>query len=143
MSREGKAGLFIDSSAWIALFDAGDANHERAKVFFTPENLQGLGLVPLTSNFIFAEVYAYFCRAPLAAVTVGEAMRSSKVLRYIRVTPADEEAAWELAQKYRDKDFSFVDCLSFALMERLGCQKAFAFGRHFRQMGYEVFPGED
>lgn len=29
----------------------------------------------------------------------------------VRPDPADEEAAWQLAQKYRDKAFSFVDCL--------------------------------
>lgn len=31
----------------------------------------------------------------------------------------DEDRAGEIIAKFTDKDFSYVDCLSFALMERL------------------------
>lgn len=52
----------------------------------------------------------------------------------------DEDLAWEIAKKYKDKDFSYTDCLSFAVMTRLGCRRAFAFDQHFRQMSFLVFP---
>lgn len=135
-----KNWLFVDTSAWIALYDKSDINHMAALEFFAPDSIRTLAALPVTTNFVFAEVYAYFCRNHQAAVTIGEYMRTSKVLRYERVEPIDEDMAWEMAKKYPDKDFSFTDCLSFIVMERLACRKAFAFDQHFRQMGYEVYP---
>jgi predicted nucleic acid-binding protein len=38
-------------------------------------------------------------------------------------------------QRYRDKEFSFTDRTSFALMERMRITTAFAFDIHFRQYG--------
>ncbi|MDI3281529.1 MAG: PIN domain-containing protein [Bacillota bacterium] len=130
----------MDTSAFIALYDPSDRHHVAARRFFTAKEIQTRRFLPVTSNFVFAEVYAYFCRRHAAAVAVGEALRSSKVLRWLRPEIADEEAAWELAKKYADKDFSFVDCLSFVLMKKLGCQTAFAFDEHFRQLGFELLP---
>ena len=34
----------------------------------------------------------------------------------------------------------FVDCLSFVIMSRIGCNKAFTFDSHFGQMGFEMLP---
>lgn len=132
--------LFIDTSGFIALFDASDRHHEGAKAFFTPERIRSLRVQPVTTNFVFAEVYAYFCRDHGRAVIIGRHIRESRILRYIRPGVADEDAAWELAQQCSDKDFSFVDCLSFVIMSRLGCRKAFTFDSHFRQMGFEILP---
>ncbi|NPV79593.1 MAG: PIN domain-containing protein [Firmicutes bacterium] len=132
--------LFIDTSAFIALHDAGDRYHEAAKGFFTPEQIRSLGVRLITTNFVFAEVYSYFCRNHTDAIAVGEYIRGSRILHYLRAEPADEEAAWQIAKRYHDKDFSFVDCLSFAVMSRIGCDKAFTFDSHFGQMGFKVFP---
>ncbi len=132
--------LFIDTSAFIALHDAGDRHHEAAKGFFTPDRIRELKVQLVTTNFVFSEVYSYFCRNHADAVAVGTYVRESRVLRYIHVDSADEEAAWELARKYRDQDFSFVDCLSFVIMSRIGCKKAFAFDSHFQQMGFQMLP---
>jgi predicted nucleic acid-binding protein len=49
----------------------------------------------------------------------------------LTVGPIDLEAAWHIAQAFPDQPFSFVDCTSFAIMERLGILDAFAFDTHF------------
>ncbi|MDT7605420.1 MAG: uncharacterized protein QOF61_3417 [Acidobacteriota bacterium] len=46
-----------------------------------------------------------------------------------------DTGAWEIFRDYADKDWSFTDCASKALIERLGIKTAFAFDRHFRQFG--------
>ena len=57
--------------------------------------------------------------------------------------PEDEKKAWEIFVKYRDKTFSFTDCSSFALMERIGITEVFAFDEHFTQYGsFVVLPLE-
>jgi len=52
-----------------------------------------------------------------------------------RVTVWDEKKAREIIERYADKDFSYTDAASFALMERIGCDAAFTYDRHFEQYG--------
>jgi predicted nucleic acid-binding protein len=60
--------------------------------------------------------------------------RSSTVI--VRVRASDERHAREIIATYDDKDFSLIDALSFAVMERLGITHAFSLDRHFAQYGF-------
>lgn len=53
-----------------------------------------------------------------------------------KVTGGDVEQALRVFRGYKDHLFSFVDCTSFVVMERLGLTHAFGFDRHF-----DVYPG--
>jgi uncharacterized protein len=44
-------------------------------------------------------------------------------------------AVWSVFKTFSDKGWSFTDCTSRVLMERLGIAQAFAFDEHFRQFG--------
>jgi predicted nucleic acid-binding protein len=50
------------------------------------------------------------------------------------VVPADVQQAWIVFASFRDKQWSFTDCVSFALMKRLGIPSAIALDEHFEQM---------
>ena len=52
------------------------------------------------------------------------------------VTVADLEVAWEIGQTFCDQNFSIVDRTSFAVMERLGSQRAASFDNDFAVYGY-------
>jgi uncharacterized protein len=41
-------------------------------------------------------------------------------------------------EQYDDKNFSFVDCVSFAVMHEHSLSRAFAFYKHFTQAGFEM-----
>ncbi len=43
-----------------------------------------------------------------------------------------------IISQYTDKTFSYAGATSFAVMERLGIRKAFAFDPHFRQFGLQI-----
>ena len=58
----------------------------------------------------------------------------------IRARAADEERAKQILFQYTDKDFSFADAISFAVMERLTIRLAFTFDRDFAQYGFPVLP---
>ena len=47
---------------------------------------------------------------------------------------------WALLESHADKQWSYVDATSFALMERENVQSAFAFDHHFTQRGLAVLP---
>ena len=56
------------------------------------------------------------------------------------MTPDDEDEAWAIFKKHRDKAWSFTDCTSMAVMQRLDVTTAFALDEHFEQMGFRRVP---
>jgi len=84
-----------------------------------------------------------------AALAHWGALREARI-PVLAPDPVDLEAAWRIAQDYSDQSFSFVDCTTFAMMERLGITDAFAFDVHFleyrfgpgRSRGFRSFPRE-
>lgn len=47
----------------------------------------------------------------------------------------DQKSALEILQQHRDKNFSFSDAVSFAVMTRMEIHLAISFDAHFRQYG--------
>ena len=60
---------------------------------------------------------------------------NSALAQVHHLTDGDIHAAWEVFRKFEDKDWSFTDCASYAVMNRLGINTAFAFDHHFKQFG--------
>jgi predicted nucleic acid-binding protein len=56
----------------------------------------------------------------------------------VRVRASDEARAQQILFQYEDKNFSFADAISFAVMERLEIRLAFTFDRDFAQNGFTV-----
>ena len=55
--------------------------------------------------------------------------------------PADNasfRAGLELYAKRADKEWSFVDCTSIAIMDRLSLTEALTANRHFQQAGFNA-----
>jgi uncharacterized protein len=50
------------------------------------------------------------------------------------------ERARTIFFRYRDKNFSFTDCTSFAVMRELRLRAVLTTDRHFRQAGFELLP---
>ena len=126
---------FVDTSVWYALVDARDVNHEQA-VSLMARPRQAV----ITTNVVFAESLT-LARKRLghdSAVGLGRRLLDGRGVRLLRVESSDEKQAWQIFQRSHDKDFSFTDCTSFAVMRRLRLAHAFAFDRHFQQMGFRV-----
>jgi hypothetical protein len=132
---------FVDSSAFYAAKDPSDRRYAEAVAFMERvRKTPNLRLV--TSNFILDETLTLI-RMKLghqAAVQFGQQIRESRIVEVIRITEALEERAWQIFVKYSDKDYSFTDCTSFAVMEERSLSDAFAFDEHFVQHGLIVHP---
>ncbi len=132
MSRIGRNATVVDTSAHYALADRGDANHLETVSF--ARKLRNEGIILVVTNLIIAELYGLLLlrlgRYVAFNYTNLDGFRSG-VFWLERVTEADEERAWEILETYADQDFSYVDATTFAVMERLNLERAFAFDRHF------------
>lgn len=131
--------LFVDTSAWLALNDKNDQYHDESVSKITKVRQQKIQLV--TSEYVFDESVTIirYRISHRAAVAFGDALVSSNVASIEDITDEERLKAWVLFKKYRDKDLSFTDCASFALMVKLKLQKAFSFDDHFKQVGFELF----
>jgi predicted nucleic acid-binding protein len=129
--------VFVDSSAYLALLDADDEHHSQAT-----ELLQELAQAryrQFTTNVLLIESHALILSVlgrTQAAQFLKDMQESNTVV--IRARAADEERAKQIIFQYDDKDFSFADCISFAVMERLDIRLAFTFDRDFTQYGFTV-----
>jgi len=132
--------IFVDTGAWIAIADKNDQYAKIATKFYTNLIIQRSNL--FTSNLVLVETFNLLSRTIGSKSTTkfGDALKTNVFLTVESITLVDWERGWRIFGKYDDKDFSFTDCTSFALMERLKVKSAFAFDVHFRQYGFSVFP---
>ncbi|MGQ0678094.1 MAG: type II toxin-antitoxin system VapC family toxin [Actinomycetota bacterium] len=128
--------IFVDTSFWYALQVAGDANSQVASQLLSRHASQR----PLvTSDRVCEETWTLLQRrrGHRAAVAFADALRSPQTrvsTRRIDGVMADE--AWVWLRRRDDREFSFVDASSFALMRGLGMTDVLAFDGDFTAAGF-------
>ncbi len=130
--------LFIDTSAFYAVFDGGDYNHQKALKIWN--NVLSDENTIITSNYVLVESFA------LIQHRLGlEAMRGfhEDVLPLISIEWVDETAhrsAVSALLAASRRKLSLVDCASFEIMRALGIKTVFAFDPHFSEQGFKCIP---
>ena len=129
--------IFIDTSAYFALADEEDKNHQAASGKLQQLIRERASFT--TTNIVIAETHTLTLKriGYKTALEVIERIYSSQI-RIYRIREADEKKALDIIRKYTDKDFPFVDALSFAVMEKLHITQAFTFDKHFTQYGFTL-----
>jgi len=52
--------------------------------------------------------------------------------------PVIQAEAWDLFGEWGGSGANAADCVSFAIMKRMGIRRAFTFDDHFRSAGFET-----
>lgn len=128
--------VFVDTSAWYALADAGDEHHNEAA--HSLRRLLDDHRTLITTNHVVSEAYTLL-RVRLgfgAAQEFLRRIRSSAFTERLFIPESWEEAAEDLLAQYHDQDFSYVDATSFIVMRHLRLQEALAYDRHFAVLGF-------
>lgn len=133
--------IFIDTGAFVALFDKGDDFHVAATEQWALLQKEKASLV--TSNYVVDETITTIrsFAGHAIAVRAGEALFESRLLHRIPIDERVEVDAWSLFRKDDDQDFSFTDCTSFALMRTEKIDTAFCFDADFTIAGFATLPG--
>ena len=124
--------IFVDTGAFYAANVPQDADHAAARAFLA-NNHEPL----ITTDYVVAELLTLL-RArgqKRRAIILGRQLLEQGACQLEWVSQADVLEAWRVYQAFQDKAWSFVDCVSYAVIQRLGVQEAFAFDEHFRQFG--------
>lgn len=132
--------VFIDTSAWFAGIARNDQYNEQA-IKYRHQLLKGTPSY-VTSNLVIHETTMLLERK----VSKKEAVRFLKTIlkdSAVEIIHADESMemeGYQLYQKYKDQDFSIVDCISFVIMRRYSLTRCFTFDHHFSMMGFDIVP---
>lgn len=129
---------FADTSWWVAWSLPGDGRHSYALAL-----LEHLGPTEqvLTTNLIIGETWTFLRRkdghgTALAFLDRIEALGEQSKLTLHRVTPEQEDKAWDWLRKHDERAYSFVDATSFQVMRERRLREALAFDQDFAAAGF-------
>jgi predicted nucleic acid-binding protein len=132
--------LFVDTAGWLACADSADPDHARSCA--ARDAALEAGQTLITTDFVVDETLTIIRQRlglDSAEAWWQQVDRSSR-LRWERVDSDRFEKGRHLFFQYHDKDFSFTDCTSFAIMREVRLTHALTTDRHFRQMGFQLVP---
>jgi uncharacterized protein len=131
--------IFVDTSFWVAAMAMDDSHHAEATQLIRSATGQ-----LVTSNHVRGETWTFLNRryGHSPAVSFLETLsRMARVrLEFVDRTLEDESLRW--LRQHDEREYSFVDATSFALMRSLRMREALAFDGDFAAAGFvELRPG--
>jgi uncharacterized protein len=133
--------IFVDTSFLFALVSEKDAHHQRVLAVARDLRAAPLSEQLITTNHVVAETITLtrgLGHDP--AVRIGERLYSERIARIHWATREEEGEAFTYFRRYDDKEYSFVDCLSFVIMDKLGLKEALAVDSDFTHR-FVAIPG--
>jgi len=130
--------VFADTSYWIALLNKNDQYH--ASALALDNKLEGIEIV--TTDMVLAEVLNSFSSQgqfmkKLVANYVSH-LYGTKGYSIIEQSREQFINALKIYSRYADKDWGFVDCLSYCVMRDNHITDALSHDRHFKQMSFKT-----
>ena len=140
VKSENHSKVFVDSSFFIALSDRSSRYFSHCEEAWEILVTDRAPLV--TSNLIFSETLTFlrYHAGFKVAKAFGEAFRRSKAVHVIWADSEWDELSWKIFLKYHDQKFSYVDCMSFAVMQRYEILEALSLDRDFVKAGFNLYP---
>lgn len=128
--------VFWDTSGIKALRDEKDEFHDKAIAIWT--KLASESVKMYVNNYVIDEAYTLMrlrCGMKTVRLFRDYLLDMVGVIVLERIKVSDETSAWKWFEKDWSK-LSFTDCVSFAMMKRLGIKRVFGFDKHFEKAGF-------
>ena len=128
--------ILVDTAGFLALWDATDEYHGAAVRL--QANLVRHRRRFLTTDYIVDETTTLLMvrHSRAAAVDFLNSVIESEALILEWIGSEYFYAAVSLFRRHEDKQWSFTDCTSFAVMQQRKIQDSFTTDQHFRQAGF-------
>ena len=131
--------IFVDTSFLYAAIDSRDERHPDAVAALAAAGGQGL----LTTSRVLGESWTLTRRrlGHRAAVSLLDAVRSSRLYTIATPTQRLEERAFDWLRRQDEREYSYVDAVSFVTMKDRGVDTALAFDADFEAAGFSTLRG--
>lgn len=129
------ARLFVDTSFVIALINEKDQYHNQAEAL----SYQFENSTLITTAAVLLEVGNALAKDfRREALTVIKVLRKSKRVEVAEVDEALFEKGLAVFEKYTDKTWGLVDCISFVTMWEAELREVLTFDADFERAGFTV-----
>jgi len=126
--------IFVDTSFWIAIRLPRDDHHDKALALLDRHGGESL----VTSNHVLGESWTFLRRkvGHRSAVHFLDRLDRTARISTIFVPEEVEAQALRWLRRHDEREYSFVDATSFALMRSLRIKEALAFDGDFAAAGF-------
>ena len=126
--------IFVDTSFWVAYRNRADAHHADALTLMATHADSGL----FTSNHVRGETWTFLRRrvGHHGASSFLDAIDQSPRITLVFVERPLEDEASEWLRRHDEREYSFVDATSFAVMRERRMTDALAFDGDFSAAGF-------
>jgi predicted nucleic acid-binding protein len=126
--------IFVDTSFWVAARNRRDGHHEEAAALLRAHGDRNL----VTSSQVRGETWTYLRRRSghPAATSFLDMLERSPRVSLLRVGEELELSALAWLRRHDEREYSFVDATSFALMRDHKIREALAFDGDFAAAGF-------
>jgi predicted nucleic acid-binding protein len=126
--------IFVDTSFWVALRLRRDARHRDALALLDEHD----GSTLATTNHVRGETWTFLRTrgGHRDGVSFIDMVERTPRLQVAFVSEDLEREALAWLRRHDEREYSFVDATSFALMRSLGIREALAFDGDFAAAGF-------
>jgi predicted nucleic acid-binding protein len=132
--------IFVNTSAWLALYTPDDPNHEAARNLWN--ELRGESIRFVSTDYVMEQVYTALkvFGSLQAAQAVHQVFNSSHLIRFFMTDSVIFSRAWELFVADEQPQFTFTDCVNYAVIQYLGSTEVFTFDSNFTAPDLKILP---
>lgn len=127
-------GVFLDTVGLVALWDRRDQWHAVASAAFVRHGLHRRPL--LSTTYVMLECGNAAARRPYRHLAVETQERLTRDRTLIEPSDADKAEGWSAYARGLYGGAGIVDCISIAVLRRLGVAEVFGNDSHFRAAGF-------
>lgn len=128
--------VFIDTSGFYAQWDRNDPAHERTKTWLKANRGK---FIAVTTEWIIGETCTLLMARGVPQL-IGPFLDQLAASRALRTINPDADALDEtkrFLRRHADQGYSFVDCLSFCVMNSHRILNVLTTDGHFRKAGFQ------
>jgi len=134
--------LFVDSAALIALFSKNDQYHDVAVEYYSSLTKK---TILITTLLVISETYTWFryhlsYKTAIEFLDVIQDSIASEWLKVVYPDPALDTQAQAILRQFQDQKLSYVDAMSFAVVQNMKIENVFGFDSHFRITKTNIWP---
>jgi uncharacterized protein len=124
--------VFVDTGPWYASVVPGDPRHSEIMGWHKRHSVR-----LITTDYVVDETLTLLRSRgePARAIALGRQLLDLGAATVHFLVEDDIRKAWALFRDNPDRGWSFTDCTSKIVIERLHIKKVLTFDRHFREFG--------
>ena len=131
--------IFLDTLFVVGLVNRRDQYHRKA--IELSERFESSPF--LTTDVVLLEIGNALAKGyKQESIEIIKEFLPSADTEIIHLNPKLFQQAFKLYQTRNDKEWGFIDCVSFVVMKEKGILQALTFDKHFAQTGFQVLMRE-